>query len=249
VLRVVRAVALPAGTLVALAGAMPAAVADPVPSPSRPPASPSPVWTVLVPGPARTVPGPGPLVRTAPARHPRRSPSSRKQTPSSRPERPTPSGGAASPDSVVPAPDLDSTQVETPGPDSLPLPGVTVCVGVDVPGEVVIRVEIGECHRAPPPPPPPPPPAPRPTPTPAPSRPEPRSPSPSASSRPALPVPPPRTTKPPRPSPSVRPTPTRHTFRPRAEVPVRRQNPLATVLVLVVLLAVIAGGAGIAFAR
>jgi hypothetical protein len=125
---------------------------------------------------------------------------------------------------------------------------VGVCLDLDLLSALNVRIEIGACpgHHEPPTPPP----------TPAPPRPthRPSSPKP-APPRPSRAAPPPGVIKPvrpavARPSPSTTPTatPTYQPRRPRAHVLRRRQNPLGSVMVLVVLSTVIAAGAGIAFA-
>lgn len=126
--------------------------------------------------------------------------------------------------------------------DRWPFPGVvSVCVDVNVVTIVHVIVRVG-CDCAPPPPPvkpPPPRPIPRPTPRPAPPR----------KARPVVAVHP-RPPAPPVPSktPSVAPR-AHRALTPRAAVPPRRKEPLATLMVLVVLTVVIAAGAGVAFAR
>jgi outer membrane biosynthesis protein TonB len=140
--------------------------------------------------------------------------------------------------------------------------GDPTCVHVGVLNTVRVNVRLGSggCGRqAPPSPPRPPsprpptpkPPAPRP-----PSPPKPPRPAPADSARPAAfsaarsPVPPRARAVPPaeRPAPPSA-TPGRRAAMPRAAtLPPRRKNPLSTLMVLVVITAVIAAGAGVAFA-
>lgn len=143
--------------------------------------------------------------------------------------------------------------------------GCTVCAGLDVADVLKVRVRIGpgDCAERPAPPPAPvPPPVPPPVPAPPPAKPPgvvapPAGPRPSARPPVRVPV---------RPRPvtarnAARPAPAASASRPpsspapvyRAHVlrantlPHRRKNPLATLVVLVVLSSVIAAGAGVAF--
>lgn len=139
--------------------------------------------------------------------------------------------------------------------------GCPLCVDLGVLHAVHVRIHIGpgECDR-PAPPTPPTPPSPRPpSPKPPSPKPPPRPPrpAPTAPARPpdrtapaqAAPVhravPPATTRRPPRPaaSPSHR-----QAVRKAVATPPRRKNPLGTLMVLVVIVAVIAAGAGVAFA-
>lgn len=142
-----------------------------------------------------------------------------------------------------------------------------LCVDVGVLNAVRVRAEVGNCRRGVPPipkPPTPKPPSPKPPspkPPPPPKPPKPPKPAPSAPARPpnssspaasvppaARAVPPAATRRPPRPS-SPAAAPTHHAAVPKAaRMPPRRKNPLGTLMVLVVITAVIAAGAGVAFA-
>jgi hypothetical protein len=121
---------------------------------------------------------------------------------------------------------------------------------------VVLRAGPGECVRpAPPVPRPPSPPSPKPPPRPSPTPPPKPAPRPPGAAPPRVPravhrAAPPAVARPPArraAAPSTAPSPHRSVPK-AATAPPRRKNPLATVVVLVVLTAVIAAGAGVAFA-
>ncbi|WP_285573945.1 hypothetical protein [Actinoallomurus iriomotensis] len=136
-----------------------------------------------------------------------------------------------------------------------------LCVYVSVLNLVTVRAELGDCGPAPSPPVPPPTPPPPPTqpaPPPSPAPPPPTAPLPPGGTSPApvapvvapaVPAPPTRT--PPaahRPSAPVTAQHHRASGPKAAPAPPRHKNPLTTLMVLVVITAVIAAGAGVAFA-